>query len=89
MLNIIFNWNITGSNGGIMCFEGLHWFGFGGLWMFLFWGALIAFVAWAVIKLTKRDTRTSKITYFDIARERYAKGEISKEEFEQIKKDLT
>jgi putative membrane protein len=57
--------------------------------MFLFWGALIAFVAWAVIKLTKRDTHTSKITYFDIARERYAKGEISKEEFEQIKKDLT
>mgnify|MGYP000067564259 CR=1 FL=1 len=72
-----------------MCFEGFHWFSFGGLWMFLFWGALIAFVALAVIKLTRRDTCASKIAYIDIARERYAKGEISKEEFEQIKKDLT
>ena len=72
-----------------MCFEGFHWFGFGGLWMFLFWGALIAFIVWAIIKLTKRDNFVSKINHIDIAKERYAKGEISKEEFEQIRKDLS
>ena len=72
-----------------MCFEGFHWFGFGGLWMFLFWGALIAFIACAVIKLTKRDNSVSKINHIDIAKERYAKGEISKEEFDTVKKDLS
>lgn len=72
-----------------MCFEGFHLFGFGGLWMFLFWGALIAFIVWAVIKLTKRDNSVSQSNHIDIAKERYAKGEISKEEFEQIKKDLS
>jgi len=72
-----------------MCFEGFHWFGFGGLWMFLFWGALIAFIVWAIIKLTKQDNSVSKINHIDIAKERYAKGEISKEEFEQIRKDLS
>ncbi len=72
-----------------MCFEGIHFFGYGGLWIFLFWGALIAFVIWAVIKLAKRDNPASESSHIDIARERYAKGEISKEEFEQLKKDLS
>jgi len=69
-----------------MCYEGFGWFG--GLWMLLLWGALIAFIVWVVIRLTKRDGSSSKINHIEIAKERYAKGEISKEEFEQIKKDL-
>lgn len=72
-----------------MCYEGFHWFGFGGLWMFLFWGALIALIVWAVVKLTRRGNSVSKTNLIDIAKERYAKGEISKEEFEQIRKDLS
>ena len=64
------------------------WMLFGGIWMILFWGGLIGFAVWWVNKLSRQNGTTGKISPLDIARERYAKGEISKEEFEQIKKDL-
>jgi putative membrane protein len=72
-----------------MWHDGLGWFGFGWFWMVLLWGALIVFIVWAVTRLSKRDDSKSKVNYIDIAKERYAKGEISKEEFEQLKKDLS
>ncbi|MFC1861471.1 SHOCT domain-containing protein [Chloroflexota bacterium] len=56
--------------------------------MFIFWGGLIALVVWGINRLTKRDGSTVKHTPLEIAKEQYAKGEINKEEFEQIKKDL-
>ena len=61
---------------------------FGGIWMFIFWGGLIALIVWGVIKLTKRTDSTPTHSLLDIAKERYARGEINKEQFEQIKKDL-
>ena len=64
------------------------WMLFGGAWMFIFWGGLIALVIWGVIKLTKKSDSTTKHAPLDIAKERYAKGEISREDFEQLKKDL-
>ena len=64
------------------------WMWFGGVGMFIFGGVLIALVVWGVIRLSRRDNSTTKNTPLDVAKERYAKGEISKEEFEQIKKDL-
>ncbi len=72
-----------------MCYDGFGWFGFGGLWMVLLWGALIGLIVWAIIRLTKRGGPEPKPHHLEIARERYAKGEISKEEFEQIRKDLS
>jgi len=57
-------------------------------WMVIFWGGLIALIVWGIKKLTERDGSARKRDALDIAKERYAKGEISREEFEQLKKDL-
>lgn len=69
------------------------WMVFGGIWMVLFWGGIIALVVWGIKKLTERGGSgtggTDKRDPLDIAKERYARGDISKEEFEQIKKDLS
>ena len=62
--------------------------GLGMLLMIVFWGGLIALVTWIILKLVRSGQQPSSQTPLDIAKARYAKGEISKEEFEQIKKDL-
>ena len=53
-----------------------------------FWGGLIALIVWAIKRLTSGRT-VSGGNPLDIARERYAKGEINKEQFDQIKRDLS
>ena len=65
------------------------WWAFGVFWMVIFWGGLIALIIWGIKKLTQRDSSTSKRDPLDIAKERYAKGEISEAEFNQIKKNLS
>ena len=58
--------------------------------MLVFLGGIIILVVWGIKKLTNRsNATTSNHTPLDIAKERYAKGEINKEQFEQIKKDLS
>lgn len=75
-------------------FQGMgSWMGFGSIWMILFWVAIIALVVWGIKALTTRGdsgpTAAARRDPLDIAKERFAKGEISKEEFEQLKKDLS
>lgn len=64
---------------------------FGG-WMVLVWIVIVGLIIWGIVALVRRGVYTSgtaqKHNPLDIAKERYAKGEISKEEFEQIKKEL-
>ena len=74
--------------------EGMGWWMvFGGILMVLFWGGLIALVVWGISRLIQgSDSGPSsgqRRDALDIAKERYAKGEISREEFERIKKDLS
>ena len=73
---------------------GSWWWGMG-LMMFLmivFWGGVIALIVWAIARFTRREAqgemRGEKRNSLDIAKERYARGEITKEQFEQLKKDL-
>ncbi len=64
------------------------WMIFGWAGMVIFWGAIIALAVWGIRKVTRKDNSSDRPTPLDIARERYAKGEISRKEFEQLKKDL-
>lgn len=66
----------------MMGYYGMGLFG-GGLMMFLFWGAII----WLIVYLVK--DKSGNNSALDILNERYAKGEINKQEFEEKKKDLT
>lgn len=72
------------------------WWGWSGMgwWMLIgmtlmvvFWGGLIFLIVWAVKRLTERGPGDSR-TPLGIARERYARGEITREQYEQLKKDL-
>lgn len=75
--------------------------GFGWIFQIIFWGLVI----WAIIALVRggwgrgygcdcghshgSEEHKTPNSALDILKERYAKGEIKKEEFEQKKKDLS
>ena len=65
------------------------WGIFGVVMMVASWVAVIVLVVWGIKRFTQEKTTTTSKGALDIAKERYAKGEISKEEFEQIKRDLS
>ena len=69
--------------------EGMGWWMvFGSAWMLMFWGGLIALIVWGITKLGRQSTSMPKQDALDIAKGRYARGELSRKEFEQLKKDL-
>jgi len=65
------------------------WMPFGWLWFTVFWGAIIALGIWIVRKLTNTDGPEESNFALEIAKKRYSNGEISREEFEQIKRDIS
>ncbi len=78
-------WGMMGP--GMM--GGFGWGGFMGLGMILFWGLVI----WGIVALVRGAGWVgccggSSDSALEVLRRRYAQGEISKEEFEQKKKDL-
>lgn len=65
-----------------------------GMWFgWIFWLLLIFLIVWFVvtqIKKGKQDSQSiSQESPMDILKKRYAKGEITKKQFEQMKKDLS
>lgn len=75
--------------------DGMGWWMLWGAFMMLFfWGGLIALAVWAARSLTGRDSTRGDVDddrhrALSLAEERYARGEISRDEFMQIKSDLT
>ncbi len=65
---------------------------FGGLMMLAFWVLIIAGAVWLVWTLARGSTNApggqASQTPFDILKARYAKGEITKEQYETMKRDL-
>jgi putative membrane protein len=64
------------------------WAVFGMVMMIVFWGAVIAVAVWAIESFRPRESQSRRETPLAIAERRYAAGEISREEFEQIRRDL-
>jgi len=60
----------------------------GHIWILLVnlvvWGGLIALVVWAILRLTRRGADNA----LGILKERFARGEIDQQEYEQRKKAL-
>ncbi|PIU08842.1 MAG: electron transporter RnfE [Candidatus Moranbacteria bacterium CG08_land_8_20_14_0_20_34_16] len=65
----------------------MGWFGFGWIFMFIFWGfiiwGLVTLIGWLIKQKEDKDNSA-----MDILKKKYANGEINKKEFEEKKKDL-
>ncbi|MFC2105092.1 SHOCT domain-containing protein [Candidatus Bipolaricaulota bacterium] len=72
------------------------WHGFyGGGWPMLaggvlFWGSIVCLAAWGIHRTTRHRDGSSHHgkSALDHLKERYAKGEISKTEYDEIRRDL-
>ncbi len=64
----------------------------GGLIMVLVWGGLILLAVWLVKSLFPANSQTPRpdqgTSASEILRQRYARGEITREQYEALKRDL-
>jgi putative membrane protein len=74
-------------------------FGFGFPFMFIFWILIIGLVIWAVIQLANRSGGGQSSNHYpqltsqqedalEVLKKRYARGEITKSEYEEMRRDL-
>ena len=89
-------WGMFGYGPGMM--DGNFGFGmmngFGGVFMILLWVVIIGLGVWLVINLVSRTNSQPPANLppaesaLDILKKRYARGEITKEQFEEMRRTL-
>ncbi len=70
--------------------------GWGGMWFGgIFWLLILGLIIWIAVTLVNNSRRRDDTHYLppktdalEILKQRYARGEISREEFERMKRDL-
>ena len=62
--------------------------GLGGLMMIIFWGLVIAGIVLLVRHVTRGDSVSAGASPIDVLKRRYAAGEITREQYDQMKRDL-
>ncbi|MEX2556158.1 MAG: SHOCT domain-containing protein [Actinomycetota bacterium] len=63
------------------------WMLFGGLLWLLFWGTIV-YVIVSLVSRGRGGEREPRTDPLEVAKLRYARGEITREDFEAIRKDL-
>jgi putative membrane protein len=69
--------------------------GFGWMWLMpIFWVIFLGLIIWAIVAAVRRSDESKRSgsskadSALEMLKKRYARGEISKEEYEEKKKDL-
>jgi len=93
LLNFIFSFSVSADYDGYgQMMGGFGFFGLGWIFMTFFWVlvlfGIVALIKWMVGQGGKLGKNNQGKTSLDILKERYAKGEMDKKEFEEKKKDL-
>ncbi len=58
------------------------------LWMLLFWTAVIGGIVWLISALRPREAAVGPEDPLETLRRRYARGEITREQYEEMRRDL-
>lgn len=62
--------------------------GWGALWMLLFWAGVVVLIVWAVRGSGSSNTPDRSNRAVEILEERYARGEIDRDEFQTRRAEL-